>query len=71
MQKPIGWNGNFVEVSEYAKEKKWRLTSKLCGEIAHKHYLQYLASLPKGPIAQEILQQKQREMDNELWLKIS
>lgn len=66
----LGDVANFKEVSEAAAEISWKATSKPHGEVAERHYQEWLASRPKGPSADQIKAWKQKDMDYALWDKI-
>lgn len=66
----LGRLANFKEVSEAAAEISWKETSNPHGEVAERHYQEWLASRPKGPSAEQIKAWKQKDMDYALWDKI-
>eukprot|EP01038_Epipyxis_sp_PR26KG_P008877 gene8877-11974_t len=68
--KLLGNDGNFITATTLTVEASWKATTQPYGEIAHKRYLEYLASIPKGPTEEEILAKAQHDMDHELWAKI-
>ena len=66
----LGRLANFQEVSAAAAETSWRATTQPHGEVAERHYQEWLASRPKGPTVEQIKAMKQKEMDYALWDKI-
>lgn len=65
-----GIDGNFNQVNVAVAEHSWKTTSKPYGNIAHRNYMHMLMNMPRGPSEEEVLAQKQKEADNELWNKI-